>query len=36
MAVLLAHTSLEASVSVNLTMMGSYAENDGRPQQKTC
>jgi topoisomerase-4 subunit A len=30
MAVLLAHTSLEASVSVNLTMVG----RDGRPQQK--
>ncbi|MGE5468100.1 MAG: DNA topoisomerase IV subunit A, partial [Ignavibacteria bacterium] len=30
MAVLLAHTSLEASVSVNLTMMG----RDGRPRQK--
>ena len=31
MAVLLAHTSLEASVSVNLTMVG----RDGRPQQKS-
>jgi topoisomerase-4 subunit A len=30
MAVLLAHTSLESSVSVNLTMVG----RDGRPQQK--
>jgi topoisomerase-4 subunit A len=30
MAVLLAHTSLEASVSVNLTLVG----RDGRPQQK--
>ncbi|MDR0564086.1 MAG: DNA topoisomerase IV subunit A, partial [Azoarcus sp.] len=30
MAVLLAHTSLETSVSVNLTMIG----RDGRPQQK--
>jgi topoisomerase-4 subunit A len=30
MAVLLAHTSLEASISVNLTMVG----RDGRPQQK--
>ncbi len=30
MAVLLAHTSLESSVSVNLTMIG----RDGRPQQK--
>ncbi|MCK9388011.1 MAG: DNA topoisomerase IV subunit A [Sulfuritalea sp.] len=30
MAVLLAHTSLEASVSLNLTMVG----RDGRPQQK--
>ena len=30
MAVLLAHTSLEASVSLNLTMIG----RDGRPQQK--
>ena len=30
MAVLLAHTSLEASVSVNLTMVG----RNGRPQQK--
>jgi len=30
MAVLLAHTSLEASVSVNMTMIG----RDGRPQQK--
>ncbi len=30
MAVLLAHTSLEASVSMNLTMVG----RDGRPQQK--
>jgi topoisomerase-4 subunit A len=30
MAVLLAHTSMEASVSVNLTMVG----RDGRPQQK--
>ena len=30
MAVLLAHTSLEASVPVNLTMVG----RDGRPQQK--
>jgi len=30
MAVLLAHTSLEASVSVNLTMIGT----DGRPRQK--
>ncbi len=30
MAVLLAHTSLEASVSVNLTMVG----RDGRPRQK--
>ena len=38
MAVLLAHTSLEASVSVNLTMVGRLAENPdsggGRPQQK--
>ena len=37
MAVLLAHTSLEASVSVNLTMVGRLAENaegGGRPQQK--
>jgi topoisomerase-4 subunit A len=32
MAVLLAHTSLESNVSVNLTMVG----RDGRPQQKTC
>ena len=31
MAILLAHTSLEASVSANLTMVG----NDGRPRQKT-
>ncbi|MRR50047.1 MAG: DNA topoisomerase IV subunit A [Rhodocyclaceae bacterium] len=31
MAVLLAHTSLEASVSVNLTMIGT----DGRPRQKS-
>jgi len=30
MAVMLAHTSLESSVSVNLTMVG----RDGRPQQK--
>ncbi len=30
MAVLLAHTSLESSVSLNLTMVG----RDGRPQQK--
>ncbi|MCK9285133.1 MAG: DNA topoisomerase IV subunit A [Rhodocyclaceae bacterium] len=30
MAVLLAHTSLEASVSLNMTMVG----RDGRPQQK--
>ena len=30
MAVLLAHTSLESSISVNLTMVG----RDGRPQQK--
>jgi topoisomerase-4 subunit A len=30
MAVLLAHTSLETSASVNLTMIG----RDGRPQQK--
>ena len=30
MAVLLAHTSLEAGVSINLTMIG----RDGRPQQK--
>ncbi|MBL0076934.1 MAG: DNA topoisomerase IV subunit A [Rhodocyclaceae bacterium] len=42
MAVLLAHTSLEASVSVNLTMVGRLAEIEGnaggklggRPQQK--
>jgi topoisomerase-4 subunit A len=31
MAVLLAHTSLEASVSANMTMVG----HDGRPRQKT-
>lgn len=31
MAILLAHTSLEASVSMNLTMIG----RDGRPQQKS-
>jgi topoisomerase-4 subunit A len=35
MAVLLAHTSLEASVSVNLTMMGLFGEHGGRPRQKT-
>ncbi|MDP2826152.1 MAG: DNA topoisomerase IV subunit A [Sulfuritalea sp.] len=34
MAVLLAHTSLEASVSVNLTMVGLYGKHGGRPQQK--
>jgi topoisomerase IV subunit A len=37
MAVLLAHTSLEASVSANLTMVGRLAETvtgGGRPQQK--
>ena len=34
MAVLLAHTSLEANVSINLTMMGLYGENGGRPRQK--
>lgn len=34
MGVLLAHTSLEANVSVNLTMMGLFGENGGRPRQK--
>jgi topoisomerase-4 subunit A len=34
MSVLLAHTSLEANVSINLTMMGLYGENGGRPRQK--
>lgn len=37
MAVLLAHTSLESSVSINLTMVGRLAETStggGRPQQK--
>ena len=34
MGVLLAHTSLEANVSINLTMMGLYGENGGRPRQK--
>ncbi|PKO83634.1 MAG: DNA topoisomerase IV subunit A [Betaproteobacteria bacterium HGW-Betaproteobacteria-11] len=35
MAVLLAHTSLEANVPVNLTMMGLYGEQGGRPRQKS-
>jgi topoisomerase-4 subunit A len=35
MNVLLAHTSLEANVSINLTMMGLYGENGGRPRQKS-
>jgi len=35
MAVLLAHTSLEANVPINLTMMGLYGENGGRPRQKS-
>ncbi|MDO8347611.1 MAG: DNA topoisomerase IV subunit A [Rugosibacter sp.] len=35
MAVLLAHTRLESSVPVNLTMMGLFGEHGGRPQQKT-
>jgi topoisomerase-4 subunit A len=34
MAVLLAHTSLESSVSVNLTMIGRGPLKSGRPQQK--
>jgi topoisomerase-4 subunit A len=34
MGVLLAHTSLESNVSVNLTMMGLYGEHGGRPRQK--
>ncbi|NMG17290.1 DNA topoisomerase IV subunit A [Aromatoleum bremense] len=34
MAVLLAHTSLESSVSVNMTMIGHGPVNGGRPQQK--
>ena len=34
MSVLLAHTSLEANVPVNLTMMGLYGEHGGRPRQK--
>ncbi|GAB2182514.1 DNA topoisomerase IV subunit A [Denitratisoma sp. agr-D3] len=34
MAVLLAHTSLEASVSLNFTMIGHGAVHGGRPQQK--
>jgi len=35
MGVLLAHTSLEANVPINLTMMGLYGENGGRPRQKS-
>ena len=34
MAVLLAHTNLESSVSVNLTMVGLVGKLGGRPQQK--
>jgi len=34
MGILLAQTSLESNVSVNLTMMGLYGENGGRPRQK--
>jgi topoisomerase-4 subunit A len=34
MSVLLAHTSLETNVPVNLTMMGLFGENGGRPRQK--
>ncbi|MCK2125769.1 DNA topoisomerase IV subunit A [Thauera aromatica] len=34
MAVLLAHTSLETSVSVNMTMIGHGPVHGGRPQQK--
>ena len=34
MAVLLAHTSLESGVSVNLTMVGLFGKLGGRPQQK--
>ncbi|AJP48563.1 DNA topoisomerase IV subunit A [Rugosibacter aromaticivorans] len=34
MGILLAHTSLESNVSVNLTMMGLYGEHGGRPRQK--
>ena len=34
MAVLLAHTSLETSVSLNLTMIGHGPQQGGRPQQK--
>ena len=34
MAILLAHTSLEASVSMNLTMIGHGPVEGGRPQQK--
>ncbi len=34
MAVLLAHTSLEASVPVNMTMIGSFGGTGGRPAQK--
>lgn len=36
MGVLLTHTSLEANVSINLTMMGLYGENGGRRTKKTC
>ncbi|MFY9329820.1 MAG: DNA topoisomerase IV subunit A [Georgfuchsia sp.] len=34
MAVLLAHTSLESGVSLNMTMIGHGRETGGRPQQK--